>query len=169
MADAAPEWFPPVGSLVELAWWEGSRLVVVSYEPTKKEKKTTWRLVLTDPLSGADGWLPMRWEEGEVIVHPPEGETYALPPQPTAGWSGELPEGLALFSSAIKPKKLRQFYRMLQKNGYEVFFTKNHHIGVKCPEGIVYGPSTSSDPRSWKHVKSDCVRHGIPREVFNGW
>lgn len=81
----------------------------------------------------------------------------------------DVPEGLVGFSPSIKPKMLRQLYRMLQKKGYEVAFTKGRHVRIKCPKGIVHGPSTSSDPKAWRHVKADCVRYGIPREVFEGW
>lgn len=77
-------------------------------------------------------------------------------------------DGLVGFKSSIKPKKLRQFYRDLQDAGYEVSLTRGNHVQIKCPGGVVYGPATSSDPRSWKHVKAECVRHGIPKEVFEG-
>ena len=109
-----------------------------------------------------DGW----WGPGDLLIHPPDGEPY----DPAAGGGAGLDvDGLVGFKSNIKPKKLREFYRMLQRAGYEVSFTRGNHVQVKCPEGVVYGPSTSNDPKSWRHVKAECVRHGVPRAVFEDW
>lgn len=90
----------------------------------------------------------------------------------------DVPEGLVGFTPrsfraftprAVQPKRLRQFYKMLHKKGFKVSFARKH-IQIDCPEGSVFGPSTSGVENSWRQVKKKCLEAGVPPEVFeDGW
>ena len=169
-----PEHLPSVGSLVRVQGWEGFWLVVerkpLRYSAGRPKR---WKVVVQNPgtlQTGSlrfphdpallDGW----WKPGKLVVHPEDGEPYDA----AVGSSGAGLDGLASITG-VKPKKLRQFYRMLQKQGYEVGLTKNNHIQIKCPDRVVHGPLTSRSRNAWRDVKTKCVRAGVPREVFEGW
>jgi len=169
-----PEWLPPIGSLVKVDGWK-ALCVVIEHKPLRYSagRPKRWKVVVQDPGLGGKGSLRFPherdllegwWSPGKLVVHPPDGEPYDA----AVGPGGGLP-GLASFSSVIKPKKLRQFYRMLQKAGYEVSFTKNQHVQIKCPDRVVHGPATSGSRNSWRRMKTKCLQAGIPKEVFEGW
>ena len=112
-----------------------------------------------------NGW----WKPGWLNIHPSEGEPYDASgvPRDLVGFKGNARPTTGRSLSGIKPKELREAYKKLLRAGYSVVRGKKH-IKVYEPDGgklIVTGSVTGSQ-RAYKYLKTDCVRAGVPPEVF---
>lgn len=176
-----PEHLPAVGSLVEVENW-AAKCLVVERKPLRYSagKPKRWKVIVQNPGTGETGWLRFPhdpalldgwWKPGKLVIHPADGDAYDAS---VLRVGVEVPTGLASFQErekktfgSVKPKELGRLYKCLVRAGYSVRQGRKK-MKVYDPDGnwIVSGSITASRDGAPHEFRRDCVRRGIPEEVF---